>query len=346
MAYISFQPSDYFNTVLWTGNSDSDDANQTITGVGFKPDLFWTKIRNAVDEHHLRDINLGNTTRLRPNDTAAANTSVCSVVPNSDGFVITGDDGLEFNKDGNNYVTWNWRGAGSTSSNTDGSVTSTVSANTTAGISIVKWTGTGSNATVGHGLSTAPRVIYAKNLGTTQNWFVFNKGMYDTDSTAYINLNTTDGKSQSASVWQSTAPTSSVFSTGTSLSAHDYVAYCFSDVKGYSKSGVYSGNGSADGTFVYTGFRPAWVMVKRYGANGFGWSMYDNKRDPDNVVEGVLNADTNAAEDTATDWLDLTSNGFKFRTTGGDVNASSDYIYHAFAEHPIVSSNDIPATAR
>ena len=344
MAYISFQPSDYFNTKLFTANA----STQSITGVGFQPDMVWGKSRGNAYDHEIYDAVRGVYKRIKSNqDHIEASDTGNLTSFDSDGFSLGSATNMNYTS-GDNICSWNWRASGTSgSANTDGSISSTVSANTTAGFSIVTFTGTDANGTVGHGLSTAPRVIYCKKLtGTVQNWFVFNKGMYDTDSTAYINLNTTDGKSQSSTVWQSTAPTSSVFSIGTAFTDKNYVAYCFSDVKGFSKSGVYSGNGNADGTFVYTGFRPAWVMVKRYGANGFGWAMYDNKRDPDNVVEGVFNADTNSAEDTATDWLDLTSNGFKFRTTGGDVNASSDYIYHAFAEHPLVSSNDIPATAR
>ena len=341
MAYISFQPSDYFNTKLYTGTG----AENAISDIGFNPDWVWFKKRSASEHHFVYDQVRGALKKIAPSNTNAEGTETQTLKSFDTGGYTLGTS-AEVNGSSTTYVAWNWLANGSGSANSDGSISSTVSANTTAGFSIVKWTGTGSNATVGHGLSTAPRVIIAKNLGTTQNWFVFNKGLYDTDSTAYINLNTTDGKSQSSTVWQSTAPTSSVFSTGAAFSAHDYVAYCFSDVKGFSKSGVYSGNNSSDGTYIHLGFKAAWVMVKRYGANGFGWAMYDNKRDPDNVVEGVLNADTTSAEDTATDWLDITSSGIKFRTTGGDVNASSDYIYHAFAEHPIVSSNDIPATAR
>ena len=341
MAYITFQPSDYFNTKLYTGNG----STQSITGVGFQPDWLWIKNRDGTNNHILQDAVRGATKSLESDGTGAETTSSTRVTSfDSDGFSI-GSAGTN-NTNTNNYVSWNWKANGSGSANTDGSISSTVSANTTAGFSIVKFTGTASNNTVGHGLSTAPRVIIAKNLGTTQNWFVFNKGMYDTDSTAYINLNTTDGKSQSSTVWQSTAPTSSVFSTGAAFSAHDYVAYCFSDVKGFSKSGVYSGNNSSDGIFVYTGFRPAWVVVKRYGANGDNWSILDSTRNTFNVMNKYLDPNSTNAEGTADIW-DFTSNGFKMRNTFSGYNASgATFIYMAFAEHPLVSSNDIPATAR
>jgi len=341
MSYITFQPSDYFNTKLYTGNNSTN----AVTGVGFAPDFVWLKPRNSADHHRAMDAVSTASYYLSPNQTSAQSSTGSNFASfDSDGFTLGGSDG-GWNNSSYNYVSWNWKANGSGSANTDGSISSTVSANDTAGFSIVKWTGTGSNATVGHGLSTAPRVIIAKNLGTTQNWFVFNKGMYDTDSTAYINLNTTDGKSQSSTVWQSTAPTSSVFSTGAAFSAHDYVAYCFSDVKGFSKSGVYSGNNSSDGIFVYTGFRPAWVVVKRYGANGDNWSILDSTRNTFNVMNKYLDPNSTNAEGTADIW-DFTSNGFKMRNTFSGYNASSDYIYHAFAEHPLVSSNDIPATAR
>ena len=335
MSYITFQPSDYFNTKLYTGNNSTN----AVTGVGFAPDFVWLKPRNSADHHRAMDAVSTASYYLSPNQTSAQSSTGSNFASfDSDGFTLGGSDG-GWNNSSYNYVSWNWKANGSGSANTDGSISSTVSANDTAGFSIVKWTGTGSNATVGHGLSTAPRVIIAKNLGTTQNWFVFNKGMYDTDSTAYINLNTTDGKSQSSTVWQSTAPTSSVFSTGAAFSAHDYVAYCFSDVKGFSKSGVYSGNNSSDGIFVYTGFRPAWVVVKRYGANGDNWSILDSTRNTFNVMNKYLDPNSTNAEGTADIW-DFTSNGFKMRNTFSGYNASgATYIYMAFAEQPFKFSN-------
>ena len=351
MAYISFQPSDYFNTVLWTGNSDSDDANQTITGVGFKPDLFWSKIRSAADEHHLRDINLGNTTRIRPNSTGAANTSVCSVVPNSDGFVITGDDGTEFNKDGSTYVTWNWRGAGSASSNTDGTITSTVSANTTSGVSISTYSGTGSAATIGHGLGVAPQVVICKQLNSAQKWINYHKAI---GAGNYLHLNETDASASSSTVWNNTDPTSSVFSVGTAVNCNQssgtYVAYCFAEKKGFSKFGSYQGNSNVDGAFVYTGFKPAWVMIKQAtGGNANEvWGIRDNKRDTFNPIAKSLFANNSSGDaTTSTHYVDFVSNGFKIRTgTENALNTNYGYIYMAFSEESIVSSNGVPATAR
>jgi hypothetical protein len=361
MAYTTInKSSEHFNTVLWTGNSNLDSANQTITGVGFKPDLFWTKIRDTADEHHLRDINLGNTTRLRPNATAAANTSVCSVVPNSDGFVITGDDGTEFNQNTKTYVTWNWRGAGSTSSNTDGSVTSTVSANTTAGISIVKWTANLSSAvTVGHGLGTTPKVIIQKAIDQTSGWVV---GGFGLDWSGYLLLESTNAFSNDSNDSTGsgrffsaggTEPSSTIFSTNSAAltgSATDVVAYCFAEKKGFSKFGSYQGNSSSDGTFVYTGFKPALVITKQAtGGNANEvWGIRDNKRDTFNPIAKSLIANTNSAEGTtSTHYVDFVSNGFKIRTgTENALNTNYGYIYMAFAEAPLVGSNNVPCTAR
>ena len=348
MAQIN-KSSEYFNTVLWTGNSNLDNENQTITEVGFKPDLFWTKIRNAADEHHLRDINLGNTTRIRPNSPAVPNTSVCSVVPNSDGFIITGDDGLEFNQIGNNYVTWNWRGAGSVSSNTDGSITSTVSANTTSGVSIITYTGTGANATIGHGLGVAPSIVLVKNLDDgTQQWSMYNKNL---PLTEILILNSTNGSfNPSDNDFQDTAPTSDIFylsgATRTNVSSQNFIAYCFAEKKGFSKFGSYTGNGSTDGTFIYTGFKPAFIITKKTSATS-NWHIYDNQRaNPFNVVSGKLVANTNEAEAVGAE-CDFLSNGVKIRASGSDLNGSgASFIYMAFAENPLVSTAGVPCTAR
>ena len=218
-------------------------------------------------------------------------------------------------------------------------------------MSIVTFTGTDANGTVGHGLGVAPDVMLIKKLtGTSANWFVFHKGMFDTDNTAYINLNTTDGKSQSASVFQSTAPTSSVFSIGTSFTDKNYVAYCFANTKGFFKSGVYSGNNSTNGPFINTGFEPALVIVKRYGANGYNWVMLDNKRssaqgfNPNDkwVYANVAEAESNQAANP-TDFL---SNGFKLNNNGSYMNQDSDYLYMAWARESLVASNGDPGTAR
>lgn len=341
MAYISFQPSDYFNTKTWTGTGSTN----ALTSVGFQPDWCWIKQRGGTTDHHLYDAVRGVTKALASNNTAAETTKATGLTAfGSDGFTLGADGGV--NGSSNTYVGWNWKANGSGSANSDGTITTTyTSANTTSGFSIVEFTGTASNNTVGHGLSTAPRLIIAKNLGTTQNWFVYHQDIQSSNADGYINLNTTDAVSDSSTVWQATAPTSSVFSVGAAFSAHDYVAYCFAEKKGFSKFGSYTGNGNADGTFIYTGFKPAWIMQKRTDSAN-NWNIYDVKRNTFNIVDKYLYADDSTAEIT-TEALDITSNGFKCRHASTFLNTSGgSYIYMAFAEHPLVSSNDIPSTAR
>jgi hypothetical protein len=341
---------------LYSGNG----GTQTITGLNFQPDMTWVKSRNTTDGHTLQDAvrGFGSTTKLSPYDTSGENNASGGSYGNygyqsaatSDGFtMVAGSTPGQNNKSGNNFVAWNWKANGVGSANTDGSISSTVSANTTAGFSIVKFTGTASNNTVGHGLSTAPRVIIAKNLGTTQNWFVYHQDIQSSNADGYINLNTTDATSDSSTVWQATAPTSSVFSVGTSVSAHDYIAYCFAEKKGFSKFGSYTGNGNADGTFVYTGFKPAFVLQKRSSSTE-SWQMTDSVRDKDVSPNFArLMPNSTSAESTNTTWakIEKFSNGFKLGGTDTVSNGSgSTYIYMAFAEAPLVGSNNVPCTAR
>jgi len=236
------------------------------------------------------------------------------------------------------------------SSNFSGSIQSTVSANTTAGFSIVSYTGTGSASTIGHGLGATPQFYIVKNRSNSRNWQSYHEPL---GNQAYLRLNTTGGASTGAAIWNNTSPTSSVFSIGTSsfdavnASGDNYIAYCFAEKKGYSKFGSYVGNGSADGTFVYTGFKPAWIMYKRTdsGADD-SWVIADNKRDIDNPVQKYLFADQSNAEGSV-DFVDFTAQGFKYRLTGNTTNGNGmNYIYIAFAESPFVTSTGIPTTAR
>ena len=345
MAYISFQPKDHFNTVAWTGTSSSP---LNVTGYGFNPDMIWNKYRAGAGDHQLYDAVRTATKMIIPNSTAVESTNANGVTAFiSDGFTA----GSDINVNNGNSVAWGWKFGGSGSANTDGSINSTVSVNSSAKMSIVTFTGTDANGTVGHGLGVAPDVMLIKKLtGTTNNWFVFHKGMFDTDSTAYINLNTTDGKSQSASVFQSTAPTSSVFSIGTSFTDKNYVAYCFANTKGFFKSGVYSGNNSTNGPFINTGFEPGLVIVKRYGANGYNWVMLDNKRSSAqgfNPNDKWLYSNNNEAEaNQAANPTDFVSNGFKLNNNGSYMNQDSDYLYMAWARESLVASNGDPGTAR
>jgi len=246
----------------------------------------------------------------------------------------------------NNFVSWAWKAGGTASSNTDGSITSSVSANTTAGVSIVSFTGTGANGTVGHGLGQTPAMIIQKNLSISSAWSVWHKSF---SGSQVIYLNETGAVGTNTSSWNSTVPTSSVFSVGTGSypngSGNSLIYYVFAEKKGFSKFGTYTGNGNADGTFVYTGFKPAFVMNKKTDGT-MDWHIWDNKRNSFNVINKVVYPNLSNSEDTLTS-LDIVSNGFKIRANNSFLNASgSPYIYMAFAENPIVGSNNIPATAR
>jgi hypothetical protein len=342
MAYISFEPKDYFTSKLWTGTG----SENAITGVGFQPDWVWIKNRTAAEQHRIHDAVRG-TNKSISSDTNSSQTTTSQDVMsfNSDGFTLGTETAV--NANGQNIVGWNWKANGAGSSNSDGSITSTVSANTTSGFSIVKFTGTGSNATVGHGLGVAPRMIIVKSLGTN-NWSVYHGSLGGTKA---IFMDITSGSATHVDYWNNTNTTSSVFSIGISSnmnhSSTDMIAYCFGEVQGFSKFSEYVGNGNADGTFIYTGFKPAFIIFKRSSGSGDQWHMFDNKRDGYNFQNNILFPDASSAEQTSGLPLDILSNGFKLRSTGGDVNGSGEtYIYMAFAEEPLVSSNGIPATAR
>ena len=341
MAYISFQPSDHFNTKLWTGNATNSTA---ITGVGFQPDFVWIKNRSTTANHNLFDVIRGATYRLySDNDSAQVQATDSLASFDSDGFTL--NNGSPCNGSGNSVVGWNWKANGSGSANTDGSISSTVSANTTSGFSIVTYTGTGSAATVGHGLGSAPSVIIQKKTSASATWLVKHPGI---GTNGYIRLDATNASATDSAVWNSTDPTSTVFSIGTDAtingSGATSVAYCFAEKTGFSKFGSYTGNGNANGSFIFTGFKPAWLMIKRT-STAEDWVMHDNKRDPHNEVNSYLLASTSNANTTASVELDFLSNGFKFRTSSQNTSGEN-YIYMAFAEAPLVGSNNVPATAR
>ena len=351
MAYSSIaKPTDYFNTVLYTGNAaDGSSTTQDITGVGFQPDWVWIKGRDNANSNFVNDAVRGANKALITDGTNSEITSTEYLKSfASDGFQL-GGDGIG-NGNGNTYVSWNWKANGSGSSNSDGSITSTASANTTAGFSIVKYTGTGSNAAVGHGLGSAPEMIIFKNTNSTRDWGVYHAAMNDPD--AYLALNRNYAKEASYNFSNNTAPTSSVFSVGTLTSnngsSQEYIAYCFAEKTGYSKFGSYTGNGSASGTFVYTGFKPAFVIRKRTDTTA-DWRMDDNKRPGYNVIPHTLFPNGSNAETSSTHYkTDLLSNGFKCYGTSGNQNASGGtYIYMAFAAEPLVANvgQGIPASA-
>jgi hypothetical protein len=343
MAYISFQPKDYFNTKLYTGTGSSN----AITGVGFQPDWTWIKCRTDAQNHALYDAVRGVQKKISSSSTAAEATATTELSAfGSDGFTVLTDG--QVNASGQTYASWNWRANGQGSSNTDGTINTTyTSANTTSGFSISTYTGTGSNATIGHGLGSAPSVVICKQLNATQQWINYHKAI---GATKYLHLNATDAAATSSTVWNDTDPTSSVFSVGTAAncngSGNTYVAYCFAEKKGFSKFGSYVGNGSTDGTFVYTGFKPAFLIQKRSDTTA-NWNLYDNKRSTSggsNVVDDLFYVDGSNAEISYTS-VDFLSNGFKFRSSDGAINSGAN-IYMAFAEAPIVSSNGVPAVAR
>jgi hypothetical protein len=268
---------------------------------------------------------------------------------NSDGFSI--NNAAEVNGNGATYVSWNWKANGQGSSNTAGSINTTyTSVNTTAGFSIVKWTGSGDNATVGHGLGVVPKMIIVKNTYTTDDWVVYHGANTSAPQTDYLTLNQTNATGDSAGVWNDTAPTSSVFTVGiadsTNGNTRPMIAYCFAEKTGYSKFGSYVGNGNADGTFVYTGFKPAFVIYKRSSGTG-DWVMATDSILGYNQVDTQLLTNTSSSETTNTaQSCDILSNGFKLRGTQNNSNASgSTYIYMAFGQS-LVGSNNVPCTAR
>ena len=338
MAYITFQPNDYFNTKLFTGTGSSN----AVTGVGFQPDWVWLKDRTDGDNHQLYDIVRGVTKSLQANNNNAEITFSDGLTAfGADGFTLGSND--QHNGSSDNFVSWNWRAGGTASTNSNGSVSASVSANTTSGFSVVKYTNpsSGSPFTVGHGLGAAPKCIFVKNLAS-QNWGVWHTGI---GFGKYLQLNTTIAEASANLV---TATSSTTFSTyyDHHTSGAELVAYCFAPVKGFSKFGVYYGDGSADGPFIYTGFKPGLIILKRAGNAGNNWNMIDSKRNPSNPTDKIL-FPSSADADVTTTVADINSNGFKIRLTSSGWNHNQDkFIYLAFAEEPLVSSNNIPATAR
>jgi hypothetical protein len=335
------------NSTILKGNKYMDATTYTGTGVSnvivnagqFKPDFVWGKSRSLANSHILSNSVAGVNKFLISNSTAAEGTNAQAYASfNSNGFTLGTDTSL--NSSGATNVAWQWQaGQGTTSSNTSGSITSTVSVNATAGFSIVTWTGTGANATVGHGLGVAPAMVIVKRRSGAEAWGVYHRSL---GATQAINLELTVAAYTYSIAWNNTAPTSNVFSLGTwaavNSSGGTFVAYCWAEIAGFSKFGSYTGNSNADGAFVYTGFRPRYVMIKNSGlANN--WCIYDTARNTYNVTNSFLVAQGANAEQTGLE-IDILSNGFKARTTNDNVNSSSySYIYMAFAEVPTKFSN-------
>ena len=355
MAYISFQPQDYFNTKLYTGNGSASD--RTITGVGFQPDFLWNKSRSNAYNHYIFDV-LRGTNMISSNTTQEQeDKSPQFSALTSDGFTIRNDAGsLAINASGVTFANWCWKANGTGSANTDGTASNvTVSANQTSGFSIVQFDATQSRVSVGHGLGSTPDAIIMKETEGSGGWVV---GGFGLDWSGYLSLQSTNAFNNDSNDSSGTgrmftpdgyAPTSSVWSTNGSAflsgGTKTCIAYCFKSIKGYSKFGSYVGNGDANGPMIYTGFKPAWVIIKQSSAVR-DWIMVDNKRDPDNVVSNRLFPNNTDAQNTNNDMLDFTSNGFKIKNTNSTANnnGTNNYIFMAFAEEPLVGDN--PATAR
>ena len=342
----------HFNTVLYTGTA----ATQSIPGVGFQPDLIWTKARNGSYSHNLTDAVRGITNGLTSNSTSAEYTIGLTSF-DTNGFSM-GAGNNQINGLNITYAAWNWKANGAGSSNPAGTIPSTVSANPTAGFSIVTYTGNNTaGATIGHGLGVKPSMIIVKSRSTAgTDWPVYHASL---GATKIIPLDITDGAITISGSWNNTEPTSSVFTVGgggasgsgdTNGSSRTYVAYCFSEVEGYSKFGSYQGNSSSDGTFVYCGFRPRWILFKNTSNSiATHWVMADSQRSEYNAVDDVLYASLANAETApfgSTGYVDFLSNGFKLRYNWDYVNSGYTYIFAAFAEHPVGGSGVSPATAR
>ena len=342
--------SDYFNTVLYTGTGTTNAR----TDVGFQPDLTWIKIRSTTSNHAWYDAIRGSTKVIGSSATDAESTDG-SVTPTSTGFTL-GSENTSFgstNGNGYTYVAWNWLGANGTSTPSGGSIASTVSANPSAGFSIVSYVGTFAAETIAHGLNNAPSMIITKSRDTADRWQVYHSALGNGYT---LRLEETTAAGADAGAWNSTSPTSTVFSVGTSVrtnrSGDDFIAYCFAEVEGYSKFGSYTGNGSGtDGPFVYCGFKPSWVMLKHYSGTityqeNATWNIYDATRDTYNVAGAKLMANASNGE-AATTAIDILSNGFKLRGGGDDKNKNGgNYIFVAFASNPFGGSGVSPATAR
>jgi len=356
MAYTTVnKSSDYFNTKLYTGDGNTP---RSLTGVGFRPDWIWTKERSSTSSHNSTDVVRGANVSMNQNSTGEQGTETQSIISfDTDGYTVGSGGGV--NQSSQTYVSWNWLAGGSQgSSNTDGTInTIYTSANTTSGVSISTYTGTGSASTIGHGLGVTPNVMLAKRLDSSGQWDMYHSGLSNPKSGSIV-LNSSDDFASDSSIWNNTDPTSSLVNIGTSsttnTSSGTYVMYCFVAKQSFSAFGSYNGNGNdGDGTFVYTSFKPSFVMIKCSDTDGEHWHIHDTKRKPGNNDSGkYLLANTAGTESTSTSYaVEIVSNGFKARTSNNSTNGTSGgsgrhYLYIAFADEPLVSTNGVPATAR
>ena len=348
MAFTTINKStDHFNTKLYTGTGSSN----AITGVGFQPDWVWIKNRSSGSlGHQAFDVLRGVTKRIFPNDAAAEETDANALTAfGSDGFTVGSNTGV--NASGNNIVAWNWKGGGSGSTNNDGATASTVSANQTAGFSIVKHAGSGSATTIGHGLGASPKIIITKALDVLNSW-IFQQNILGGSWTSsnYLILNSTAAAASSSTIINNVNNSTISFAGSNdwvNSSSYNYVHYCFAEKTGYSKFGSYTANGSADGTFVFTGFAPKFIIMKRTDTGGYNWVMYDDKRNTYNPWTNLLLPNLTNAEITSGGAIDFLSNGFKLRSSSGanPTTNQGTIIYMAFGQS-LVGSNNVPCTAR
>jgi hypothetical protein len=338
------QGNKYFDSTLYTGNGSTQVV---VNNAQFKPDLVWAKSRSNTDTNSngLVNSNVGRAGLLSSNQTSAEGTSPAGfdlVSFNSNGFTAGPASQTNMNTSGWTFVAWQWQaGQGTNTSNTSGSITSTVSVSTTAGFSIVTYTGTGANATVGHGLGVAPKMIIFKGRSSTFDWMVYHTSLGNTN---YLRLNQSNASAASSSAFNNTSPTSTVFSLGDGSLGNNgsstQLAYCWAEIAGFSKFGSYTGNGSADGPFVYLGFRPEFILFK-VTSEANNWVIYDTSRDTYNYMGSQLYPSLGNAEAVSSSYaIDATANGFKIRTSNGIINVSSGtFIYAAFAENPFKNAN-------
>ena len=366
MAYTTINDGRvFFNTILYEGNEDNSGI-QAQTGVGFQPDLVWVKNIEGAYGHIWVDSVRGVGQTLTSRSTAAEEDEAGTVeVFGSDGFTVgqaSQAAGPAVNQDEKDHVAWCWKCetafSNDASATSVGSIDSVGKVNTDAGFSIITYTGTGSAGTIAHGLGVTPAWIVVKRRSATEHWQVYHAANTAAPATDYLQLSTDEATVDAATRWNDTNPTSTVFSVNAHASVNadgsTYVAYCWAEKQGYSKFGSYIGNANDEGTFVYTGFKPAWIMIKNTSAGSTDWLVYDNKRGATAAAGAVgygnnnkyfIRANTTAAE--ANETFDMYSNGFKPRITNAVLNGSGNtLVYMAFAEHPFVTSTGVPATAR
>ena len=356
MAYTTIDdPSAHHQTKIYTGNGSSNNAITFDGNSNLQPDWVWNKSRSIADSHALFDSTRGLNKLLYSNVNLAEGTDTNGNIESFDSNGITVGGNQEYaNKSGSNQVTWAWKANGgtrTTNSESGNNPGGGYQANTTAGFSIVDYTGTGSAGTMAHGLGAVPHWIIVKRRDSASSWIVYHHKNTDAPETDILELQATNATYDNSTYWNDTAPTSSVFTINTSsdgnADAGTYIAYCFTEIKGYSKFGRYIGSGETNGPFVYLGFKPAWLMIKPASLTGY-WVMIDNKRNTPNGTGKRLGAQATDAEYGSTN-VDLLSNGFKVRASSSDSdtnNSGSSYVYMAFAEHPFVSSEGVPTTAR